>query len=69
MSKFKIGEEVVAIDNGYWKGMEKFTNSRLKVKEVYPNSKGEDCILCECLDRDNQDLFGPVSKFSCKTKE
>lgn len=62
MSKFKVGDIVKAVNNGYWKGMEEFTTSRLKVKEIFPNPK-EDCILCNCLDYENKDLFGPVSKF------
>ena len=61
MSKFKVGDEVKPID-GVWDGNE-FTNSRLKVKEIFPNPEKEDCILCDCLDCENKELFGPVSKF------
>ena len=63
MSKFKVGDNVKVVDDGYWDGMEEFTTSRLKVKEIFPNPEKEDCILCDCLDYENKDLFGPVSKF------
>jgi hypothetical protein len=63
MTEFKIGDEVEVIDNGYWDGLEDFTNSRLQVKEIYPNAEKEDCILCKCLDKERKDLFGPISKF------
>jgi len=63
MNKFKVGDEVKAINDEYWDGLEDFATSRLKVKSIFPNPEKEDCILCDCLDYEGKDLFGPVSKF------
>jgi hypothetical protein len=63
MSKFKVGDEVQAINDEYWDGLKEFTSSRLKVKGIFPNPVKEDCILCDCLDYEKRELFGPASKF------
>ena len=66
MSKFKVGDELKPIDGG-WNENE-LTSSRLMVKEIFPNPEKEDCILCDCLDCENKELFGPVSKFEFRDK-